>query len=240
MSIGRGFFVISISTLLLLNPTIVIGADKVYINGIDAHFSPFTYVDRDGNPSGFDVEALNWIANEMGFQVQHRPIEWSGIEASLEVHEIDLIASGLIASEKRSRQMAFTIPYLTMNQVTLTRSVSHLDINDIILSREVGTLNGTFKVRWFKDHGIRDGWSYQIRLEDSAPPTLGDRYSYPVGAADGQIAMIACSSIIHKERFVFGVKKKDTELLAILNEGLRRLIASPFWQELISKYKSGT
>jgi len=224
----------------LLNAGTAIGAEKIYINGIDIHFPPFTYIDRNGNPSGFDVEALNWIAREMGFQVRHRPKEWNGIEAALHAREIDLIASGLIASEERARQMAFTIPYWTIKQVTLTRSVSHLDIDDIILNRNLGALSGAFKVQWLKHHGNRDGWNYQIRLEGPVPTPSGDQFSNRVGPAEGQLAEITGASITQGERFAYGVNKENAELLAILNEGLRRIMASPFWIELIKKYKSGT
>ena len=235
---GKGVFLIFLSALLL-NAGTAISADKIYINGIDIHFPPFTYMDRNGNPSGFDVEALNWIAREMGFRVQHRPKEWGSIEASLQAREIDLIASGLITSEERALRMAFTIPYWTIKQVTLTRSVSHLEIDDIILSQKLGALGGAFKVQWLKDHGNRDGWNYQIRLEDSAPTTLGDRFNNRVGATKGQLAEITGTPITRDECFVFGINKEDTELLAILNEGLRKMMASPFWLELIKKYKSG-
>jgi len=33
------------------------------------------------------------------------------------------------------------------------------------------------------------------------------------------------------------VRKEDKELLDTLNEGLRRLMASPYWEELKSKYE---
>jgi polar amino acid transport system substrate-binding protein len=239
MPIRKAFFVIFLSALFF-NTGTAIGADKIYINGIDIHFPPFTYLDRNGNPSGFDVEALNWIAREMGFQVRHRPKEWSSIEAGLQAREIDLIASGLIASEERAQEMAFTIPYWTIKQVTLTRSVSHLDIDDIILSRKLGALGGAFKVQWLKNHGNRDGWNYQIRLHDSAPIVLGDHFRKRVGAPEGHLAETTGASITREERFAYGVNKVDAELLAILNEGLRKIMASPFWRELIRKYKSGT
>jgi polar amino acid transport system substrate-binding protein len=238
MPIGKGLFIIFLSAWLL-NASTATGADKIFVNGIDPHFPPFTYIDENGNPGGFDVEALNWIAREMGFQVRHQPKEWSDIEAALHTREIDLIASGLIATRERSRQMAFTIPYLTMEQVTLTRSVSHLDIDDIILSRKIGSLIGDFKLQWFKDHGNRDGWDYQIRMEDSAPTTLGDQFTHPLRPAEGKLPEITGASITQEGRFVYGVKKGDAELLGILNEGLRKLMASPFWMDLIKKYKYG-
>jgi polar amino acid transport system substrate-binding protein len=239
MPTGKGFFVIFLS-VLLLNASMAIGADKIYVNGIDLHFFPFTYIDRNGNPSGFDVEALNWIAKEMGFKVQHRPKEWSTIEAALQARKIDLIASGLIASKERARQMAFTVPYLTTKQVTLTRSVSHLDIDDIILSQKLGSLSGASKVQWLKDHGSRDGWDYRIFLDNSAPRILSNQFSNRVGPAEGQPAKITGISIIREEHFVYGVNKEDAELLTILNEGLRKIMVSPFWPELIRKYTSGT
>jgi polar amino acid transport system substrate-binding protein len=136
--------------------------------------------------------------------------------------------------------MAFTIPYWTIKQVTLTRSVSHLDIDDIILSRKLGALGGAFKVQWLKNHGNRDGWNYQIRLHDSAPIVLGDHFRKRVGAPEGHLAETTGASITREDRFAYGVNKEDAELLAILNEGLRKIMASPFWLELIRKYKSGT
>ncbi len=238
MRIGKAFFAIFLSTFLI-NAGTAIGADKIYMNGIDIHFPPFTYLDSKGHPSGFDVEALNWIAREMGFQVRHRPKEWSRIEASLQAREIDLIASGLIASEERARKMAFTIPYWTIKQVTLTRSVSHLDIDDIILSRKLGALSGAFKVEWLKNHGNWDGWNYQICLDDSATIVLSDHSGNGIGAAEGHLAESTGAFILRKGHFAYGANKEDAELLAILNEGLRKIMASPFWFELIKKYKSG-
>jgi polar amino acid transport system substrate-binding protein len=34
----------------------------------------------------------------------------------------------------------------------------------------------------------------------------------------------------------YAVRKGDTELLNLLNEGLKRLMATPYWEELKQKY----
>ncbi|MDR2352553.1 MAG: transporter substrate-binding domain-containing protein, partial [Deltaproteobacteria bacterium] len=44
---------------------------------------------------------------------------------------------------------------------------------------------------------------------------------------------------IPNEEFAYGVNLENTELLSILNSGLTAIIADPFWQELIKKYKPG-
>ncbi|MBW2596448.1 MAG: amino acid ABC transporter substrate-binding protein, partial [Deltaproteobacteria bacterium] len=85
--------------------------EKVYINGIDANFPPFAYVDKNGVPDGFDVKSIDWIAKEMGFKVTHQPMDWDGIIPSLRAKKIDMVASGMSITDKRSEQVNFTTPY---------------------------------------------------------------------------------------------------------------------------------
>lgn len=50
-------------------------AKKAYVNGIDPDYPPFAYVDeKTGQPAGFDVDSMNWIAKTMGFEVVHKPM----------------------------------------------------------------------------------------------------------------------------------------------------------------------
>jgi ABC-type amino acid transport substrate-binding protein len=65
------------------------------INGIDADFPPFTYIDNNDNSVGFDIDCVDWIAKEIGFEVKHIPISWDSIIAELLAGKIDLIASGM-------------------------------------------------------------------------------------------------------------------------------------------------
>ncbi|MEN6484851.1 MAG: transporter substrate-binding domain-containing protein, partial [Syntrophobacteraceae bacterium] len=68
--------------VLLLSVLLGMGAasksmaqEKVYINGIDANFPPFAFVDKEGKPDGFDVAIVDLIAKEKGFKVKHQPMD---------------------------------------------------------------------------------------------------------------------------------------------------------------------
>ena len=63
--------------------------EKTYINGIDANYPPFTFIDSKGEPDGLDIVAINWIAKEMGFKVKHMPIQWEAIIPTLKAGKID-------------------------------------------------------------------------------------------------------------------------------------------------------
>ena len=92
------------------SPVLTAGKQKL-INGIDANFPPFAFIDKSGQPSGFDVEAMNWIAKDFGMEVTHMPIEWDGIVTSLVTKKINIIASSITINKERARQVTFTEPY---------------------------------------------------------------------------------------------------------------------------------
>ena len=67
--------------------------------------------EKTGQPSGFDVDAMNWIARKMGFTVTHKPMAWDGIIPALNASEIDMICSGMSITEERAKAVQFSRPY---------------------------------------------------------------------------------------------------------------------------------
>ena len=72
--------VLALALALLCQP--LFAADEL-VNGIDGNFAPFAYIGPDGKAAGFDVDALNWIAEKQGFKVSHQAMEWASIVTSL-------------------------------------------------------------------------------------------------------------------------------------------------------------
>ena len=64
-------------------PTAAVVEKTVYIIGIDGEYPPYSYVDKDGNAQGFDVESAKWIAEDQGFEVKFQPTAWDGIIPAL-------------------------------------------------------------------------------------------------------------------------------------------------------------
>ena len=95
--------------------------DKVYVNGFDAAYPPFTFIGKDGNPAGLDIDSINWIAKEMGFKVRHQPTDWAAIVPSLKAKKIDLIASGMSITPERQAEVDFCDPYWQVVQLLVVR-----------------------------------------------------------------------------------------------------------------------
>ena len=224
-------------------------AQKVYVNGIDANFPPFAFVDKDGKPGGFDVDSMDWIAKEMGFEVKHQPMDWSGIIASLEAKKIDCIASGLSVTEERAKRINYTNPYWIIKQVLVVKKDSTLTVDDIMKGgKGLGVQSGTSEAKWLEEHNGKDGMNVELRFYDSAPLAVEDVLNGRIAAAamDDAPAQDAAGKKpvqilgtfgMEEEDFAYGVNKDDAELLKMLNEGLAKLMADPYWEELIKKYE---
>ena len=218
------------------------------VNGIDANFPPFAFIDKTGNPSGFDVEAMNWIAKEIGVEVTHQPIEWDGIITSLLTKKIDIIASGMSITEERAKQVDFTIPYWVIKQVFVTKKSSPLTVDQILTGKKtIGVQQGTSEAKWLKEEAAKNGWNFELRYYNSSPLAVEDVLNGRIDAAamDDAPAKDAVSKKdvqivgtfgMHDEKFGYAVRKDEKELLEKVNQALTKLMASAEWNKLIEKY----
>jgi polar amino acid transport system substrate-binding protein len=246
----KNTLVLLVSTLILVFANQAIGAEKL-VNGIDANFPPFAYIDKTGEPAGFDVESMNWIGKEIGVEVTHQPIEWDGIITSLLTKKIDVIAAGMSITEERAKKVAFSIPYWVIKQVMVTKEGSPLTIEDILKGNKVvGVQQGTSEAKWLKNEAEKQGWNFKLRYYSSSPLAVEDVLNGRIDAAamDDAPAEDAVSKKdveivgtfgMHEEEFGYAVRKEDKELLEKINKALAKLMTTPTWDALIEKYELG-
>jgi len=225
---------------------------KVYINGIDADYPPFAYIDEKGNPAGFDVECLNWIAQEMGFEVKHQPTAWDGIVSSLLAKKIDMVYSGMSITPERMEKVDFSIPYWEINQALCVREDSALNVIAALCGEyTVGSQRGCTAAEWIevnlvetgilpKDNlKLYEGFSLAVKdlLNGRIDSAMMDDVMVEDAIRKGQAVKIV-GIIKTGEAYGIAVRKEDKELKALLNEGIAKLKKSAKWDELIIKYFS--
>ncbi len=247
----KGVFAVLVVAMVLvfIGANGALAEEKTYINGIDANFPPFAYVDKNGVPDGFDVKSVDWIAKEMGFKVKHQPMDWDGIIPSLKAKKIDMIASGMSITDKRREQVNFTMPYWVIAQVMVSKKDNPLTVDEILSKgNKVGVQRGTTEAKWIEENLIKKaGKNFELVYYDSAPLAVEDVVNGRIAAAAMDDApakdavrkkpvKIVGQFGMDQEDFGYAVRKEDTELLNKLNEGLKRLMASPYWEELMKQF----
>ena len=79
--------------------------------GCEGAFAPFTYIDDQGNITGFDIDLIKVIGEDLGYEVKINVLPFDGLIPSLKLGNIDLIISGFTISEERAKQVDFSDPY---------------------------------------------------------------------------------------------------------------------------------
>lgn len=228
--------------------------DNVYIVGIDAEYPPYSYIGEDGNPTGFDVESIQWIAEQKGFEVEIQPTAWDGIVPALQAGKIDLIYSGMSITPARAEKVAFSIPYWNVDLAVAVQAGSDVTMDQFNAGDvTIGVQRGCSSNDWLELHFgteaynqmVKDG---EIKLFDSFPMSmvaLGNGQVEAVIFDDagideyivGNDDLVKLGTTDTGEQFAIAVRKDDTELLATLNAGLEELMASDKWTELKEKYE---
>ena len=245
--------IFSFLIILSMGSMNLLAAEKTYTNGIDADYPPFAYIDEKGDPTGFDVECLNWIADEMGFEVKHQPTAWDGIVSSLLAGKIDMIYSGMSITAERLEKVDFSIPYWEINQSLCVREDSDLNIIAALCGDKyvVGSQRGCTAAMWIEDNLVKtgilakdnlklyEGFSLAVKdlVNGRTDSAMMDDVMVEDAIRKGQPVKIV-GVIKTGEAYGIAVRKEDTELKAILNEGVKKLKKSSKWDELIIKYFS--
>lgn len=222
---------------------------KTYVNGIDPNYPPFAYIDNEtGKPAGFDVDSLDWIAKNMGFDVEHKPLAWDGIIPALNAKQIDLICSGMSITPQRAEVVQFSDPYWKVNRVFIVPADSTLTVEEILNQPiPVGVQRGTSEANAIKEEQEAKGYPFELRFYDSAPLAVEDLLNGRIKAA--LMDELPADDAISKGRAVkkagthgipddFGVamRKDEKELRQLIDDGYKKLMADPYWKELQKKY----
>ena len=221
-----------------------------FVNGIDPNYPPFAYVDeKTGQPAGFDVESMNWIAKKMGITVTHKPMAWDGIIPALQAGQIDMVCSGMSITPERAKAVQFSKPYWQVYRVFVAPQASALTPAEILKGKKIrlGVQRGTSEAEAIKTEQKEKGYKFELRAYDSAPLAVEDLLNGRIDAAlmdslpaNNAIAtgrdVKICGTHVEEDNFGVAVRKEDTELKKLINEGYKKLMADPYWKELQKKY----
>lgn len=221
----------------------------VYINGYNRTTEPFAYMEN-GVAKGFDIESLEWIANEMGFKVRHEPIIWSEGPSLIRSGKIDMIYSSMTITPARMILITFANPYWDAGQAAFAMNTSSADFNRVQKGQVngIGAMRGSTGADWVQNQVIA-----QNRLSPDLLHNYDDyaqvvqavaRGEVEVGVIDSPIVRLSIGSNPMKvlgvadtgEQYGIAIRKNDIKLQRLLNVGLYKLMLSPKWEELKAKY----
>ncbi len=89
--------------------------------GVSATREPFSFVDRNGRVTGHDGELARIIGARLRRPIEFSDMKFMALIPALQSGKIDLIVSGMTASDERKKSVNFTRPYFANSQVMIVR-----------------------------------------------------------------------------------------------------------------------
>src|SRR5699024_4374703 len=85
------------------------GAES-YTVGVDNTYPPFEFT-VDGELIGIDIDLINAIAEDQGFDITIEQMDFSGIIPSMQAKELDIGMGGMSITDERKKTVDFSEPY---------------------------------------------------------------------------------------------------------------------------------
>lgn len=214
----------------------------------DMHFPPYEFMDEvDGNKvyRGFDVDIVKAIALQTGYEVEFKPMTWSDALEALDNGDVDAI-EGMKYDDNRALTYDFSDEYLISTQTIFVLKDTHVisDLNDLSdhkVAIEFGDiafqkLNNIPRVELITTKNQAD--ALQLLVEGKVSAVVGNRLTcqYILQKKNQLNTVKAVGIHIDPKPYGIAVKKGNSELLAILNQGLRGIKNNGTYDKIYAKW----
>ena len=225
------------------------GGSDAYIVAMEPTFPPFDTTDENGELSGFDVDLMNAIAEDQGFEIEWTQLGFDGLIPALESKQIDIIASGMWASPERAKIVDFSTTYYDSGLVLAVKvdnnTITGADslTSDMKVAAQIGTSSADLVQKWEKEGKIAEAKIYDkvneavMDLQNgSVDALLNDKpvTTEYMSKQPGKIKIVG--DILNEESYGFAVNKENKELLDKINAGLQNVIDNGTYDQLLAKW----
>ncbi|PAV27718.1 glutamine ABC transporter substrate-binding protein [Virgibacillus profundi] len=223
------------------------GDSNVYTVGVDTTYPPFEF-QEDGELVGIDIDLINAIAEDQGFEIDIQSMDFSGIIPAMQAGELDIGMGGMSITEERKETVDFSDPYFESG-LTLVTAAGNSDISSIddMEGKTIVVKNGTTGAKFAADN--QDEYGYEIvQVNDSTAmfQEVGNGSAdaliedYPVIAyaiEKSSLDLQISGDKLNGDNYGMSVLKgENDELLKKINDGLASLKESGKYDEILNKY----
>ena len=228
---------------------------KTLTVGLEAAYAPFNWLETtetetnvklegsDGYVEGYDVQIAKKLADDLGYNLVIKMIDWIGLVLSLQSGMIDVIIAGMSPTEERKREISFTDAYYTSVHVVVVKADGNYQnattLDDFANAKIIGQKSTIYDTLAEELAERNTGASHLVALE-SIPEVVNTLLSgvSDVTIVERPVALSIVNSnpslkfiefkngfdVAEEDKVVsIGVRKNDTKLLEMLNTSLAKI-----------------
>ncbi|GAB6182014.1 basic amino acid ABC transporter substrate-binding protein [Desulfotomaculum defluvii] len=221
------------------------GGNKKLVAAADATFAPFEFADASGKYVGFDLDLIDAIAKEMGYQLEFQSMAFDGIIPALQSSQVDCAVTAMTITPERQKVVNFSEPYYKAGQIVVVQA-SNNEVNSIVdlkgktIAVQSGT-TGAMEAEKATDKGkvtyfTGADQALQELKNGAADAVIID---YPVAAyfiQQGNKEVKMVGDIMSSEEYGIAVPKDKEQILDDINTGLKKIKENGKYAEIYKKW----
>ncbi|MFI3129106.1 MAG: transporter substrate-binding domain-containing protein [Bacillota bacterium] len=223
-------------------------SSDVYIIASDTTFAPFEYTNEAGEFVGIDVDIINAIAEDQGFEIEIQSLGFNAALTAVQSGQADGVIAGCSITSERELIFDFSTPYydsgVVMGISSSDSSIkSYDDLEGKIVAMKIGTEGTTFAESIQDEYGFTtitfdtSDAMYMAVTSGQADACFEDFAILGYGISTGNVAMQIVTDPEEGSPYGFAVNKgENAELLEMFNAGLANIIANGTYQAIIDSY----
>lgn len=211
----------------------------------DATWPPFESVNEQTKKlEGFDIDLMEAIAKEAGFEIQWVNVSWDPLLAGMATGQYDASIAVMTITDERKEKFNFSDPYYNAGQLVAVQ-VNNADINgpaDLVgktAGAQLGT-TGAMEIEKIEGATLKNfddiGQAFMDLMNGQIDAVVADSplvYGY-VGQNADKIKVVG--EPFTDELYGIAVKKGADDLLAKINKGLKAVMDRGLIEELNDKW----
>lgn len=213
-----------------------------------AQFPPFEYMSPDGKPQGFDVDIIKAIGKEVGLDVEVQDTSFDGAQEQVKSGKAQIAIAAITITDKRKQLYAFSDPYFEAKQLLMVPEGSPVKSVKDLKDKRVGVqLSTTGAI--VAEEALGKGNKNLKQFED-LPSAMDDLYNKRIDVVIGDNVPLMTQmkqtnkpgfitiedASMPKEEYGIMMNQNDKELVAKVNEGLKKIKENGTYDELYKKH----
>ncbi|MGP0565498.1 MULTISPECIES: transporter substrate-binding domain-containing protein [unclassified Nitrospina] len=218
----------------------------------DATLPPMSFLNDQNQLAGFEVELIDAVAKQAGFEYDLVNVEWNGLFGGLITKKYDLVISSVTILEERRERMAFSVPYLKSGlSLVVRRDTEGVTSLEDVQARGgiVGAQRATTAFFYLEDYPELSKQAYELYghavqdlIKGEITAVLGEStgtlyYKNNDATVFREIKMVG--DILTEEHYGIVARKGEAELLQRVNDALKNLLADGTVSRLHEKWELG-
>jgi L-cystine transport system substrate-binding protein len=214
--------------------------------GTEGTYRPFTYHENgSGELTGYDVEVMNAVADELGVKVKYEETQWDAIFAGLDAGRFDAIANQVSITPEREADYAFSTPYTVSPGVVVVEKGN----SDISSLKDLSgkTTAQSLTSNWYemaKDAGAKveavEGWAQAVTLlkQGRVDATINDKLTYLdyEKTEGGDTGLSIAVTTDDQAESALAFRQGSDDLVKAVDKALDKLRADGTLAEISQKY----